>query len=52
MKVFCTRQGLDINSTRFRFDGEKVTEDNSPNDLEMEDGDALEVFQEQIGGGI
>ncbi|KAJ9618253.1 hypothetical protein H2203_009169 [Taxawa tesnikishii (nom. ined.)] len=40
------RQGL-----RFHFDGERVNADQTPGDVEMEDGDILEAFAEQLGVG-
>lgn len=50
MRAFCDRSGKAFENSRFTFDGERVKSDMTPNDLDMEDGDALEVFQEQIGG--
>lgn len=51
MKAFCERSGKSFEASRFTFDGEKVQPGQTPNDLDMDDGDALEVFQQQIGGG-
>jgi len=51
MDAFCDRQGKDPRSVRFLFDGSRVQAEDSPNSLEMADGDTLEVHQEQIGGG-
>ncbi|KAL8692436.1 MAG: hypothetical protein Q9218_002536 [Villophora microphyllina] len=41
MNAFCERQGKNLSTVRFLFDGAR---------LEMADGDTLEVHQEQIGG--
>jgi len=50
MDAFCDRQGKDIRSCRFLFDGTRVNATDSPETLDMADGDTLEVHQEQIGG--
>ncbi|KAF8249380.1 ubiquitin-like protein, partial [Wilcoxina mikolae CBS 423.85] len=50
MDAFCDRQGKAANSVRFLFDGTRVTQNDSPETLDMQDGDTLEVHQEQIGG--
>ncbi|KAF2645269.1 ubiquitin-like protein-like protein SMT3 [Massarina eburnea CBS 473.64] len=50
MDAFCDRQGKNISSVRFLFDGQRVQPDDSPDALDMQDGDTLEVHQEQIGG--
>ncbi|PUU82396.1 ubiquitin-related domain-containing protein [Tuber borchii] len=51
MDAFCDRQGKSPNSVRFLFDGTRVQGGDSPESLDMQDGDTLEVHQEQIGGG-
>ncbi|RFU30005.1 hypothetical protein B7463_g6334, partial [Scytalidium lignicola] len=50
MDAFCERQGKAPNSVRFLFDGSRVQPTDSPESLDMQDGDCLEVHQEQIGG--
>jgi len=50
MQAFCDRQGKNIQSCRFLFDGTRVTAQDTPETLDMADGDTLEVHQEQIGG--
>jgi len=52
MDAFCERQGKAPNSVRFLFDGSRVQPTDSPETLDMQDGDTLEVHQEQIGGAI
>ncbi|KAK9449418.1 ubiquitin-related domain-containing protein [Limtongia smithiae] len=49
--TFCERQGKARNSLRFLYDGERVNDTDTPDTLGMQDGDTLEVHQEQIGGG-
>ncbi|KAM4059375.1 ubiquitin-2 like rad60 SUMO-like domain-containing protein [Hirsutella rhossiliensis] len=51
MNAFCERQGKNINSVRFLFEGARVQPTDTPDTLEMQDGDTLEVHQEQVGGG-
>jgi small ubiquitin-related modifier len=85
MNAFCDKQGKNLASCRFLFDGQRVTPQDTPENvsaralpcdgstcassgatlpclwncmltdvslqLEMVDGDTLEVHQEQIGGG-
>ncbi|EXJ71473.1 uncharacterized protein Z519_08154 [Cladophialophora bantiana CBS 173.52] len=50
MRAFCERQGKDPKAARFLFDGQKVQAGDTPEQLEMQDGDSIEVHQEQIGG--
>jgi len=50
MDAYCQRQGLQANSCRFIFDGERIKETDSPQTLEMENGDEIDVMVEQTGG--
>jgi len=50
MDAFCDRQGKSPASVRFLFDGTRVQPTDSPETLDMADGDSLEVHQEQLGG--
>jgi len=52
MEAYCQRQGLTMNQCRFIFDGEKLKEDDSPEKLEMENGDEIDVMVEQTGGAL
>ena len=47
MKTFCERQGVGYNSVRFLFDGERIRANDTPADLEMEDGDVIDLAEEQ-----
>lgn len=40
---FCDRTGKDVSRVEFFFNGERVSSDQTPNDLGMEDGDAIEA---------
>ncbi|KAF2102929.1 ubiquitin family protein [Rhizodiscina lignyota] len=51
MDAFCERQGKSPTAVRFLFDGQRVQPNDTPDTLEMTDGDTLEVHQEQVGGG-
>ena len=44
-------QLLCIQTIRFSFDGTRINESDTPKSLDMEDGDTIEVFQQQSGGG-
>ncbi|KAK1837319.1 ubiquitin-related domain-containing protein [Podospora conica] len=50
MSAFCERQGKTLSSVRFLFEGQRVQPQDTPDTLEMADGDTLEVHQEQVGG--
>ena len=50
MNAYATRQGVNLKSVRFLFDGERVREDQTPKDLGLEDGDSIDVVMEQVGG--
>ncbi|XP_014216491.1 small ubiquitin-related modifier 3 [Copidosoma floridanum] len=50
MNAYCDRAGLAIAAVRFRFDGQPIHELDTPSTLEMEEGDTIEVYQQQTGG--
>merc|ERR1712230_258322 len=50
MHAFCNRQGVSMNSVRFLFDGNRINETQTPSQLDMEDGDVIDVMVEQHGG--
>ena len=50
MHAYCDRQKLSIAVLRFVFDGSRLSETDTPKDLDMEDDDAIEVFTQQSGG--
>ena len=49
MNAYCQRQGVNLNAVRFLFDGERLRESHTPEYLEMEDGDVIDVMMEQVG---
>ncbi|XP_065210170.1 small ubiquitin-related modifier 2 [Planococcus citri] len=50
MNAYCDRVGLAMATVRFRFDGQAINETDTPLSLEMEEGDTIEVYQQQTGG--
>uniref|UniRef100_A0A8D9EB76 Small ubiquitin-related modifier 3 n=1 Tax=Cacopsylla melanoneura TaxID=428564 RepID=A0A8D9EB76_9HEMI len=52
MNAYCKTCNLDLNLLRFRFDGDCVSKLDTPKKMKMEDGDVLEIFQEQEGSGL
>ena len=44
------RAGVSMQAVRFHFDGERLRETQTPSELDMEDGDAIDVSMEQVGG--
>jgi len=50
MDAYCERQGKSTSSVRFLYDGIRIQPTNTPNELDMEDGDSIDVMVEQIGG--
>ncbi|XP_069760926.1 small ubiquitin-related modifier 1 isoform X1 [Narcine bancroftii] len=49
---YCQRQGVPPNSLRFLFEGQRITDQQTPKELGMEDEDVVEVYQEQTGGWL
>ena len=39
-----------MQNVRFLYDGERILEKNTPNDLNMQSGDEIDVVVEQVGG--
>lgn len=52
MFLLCYFQGLSMQVVRFRFDGQPINENDTPTSLEMEEGDTIEVYQQQTGGTL
>ena len=45
------KKAVDHTHVRFVYDGTRVQPDMTPDDLDMEDGDTIDAFLEQVGGG-
>jgi len=52
MQAYCDRQGQSMSNIRFRFDGQAINQEDTPNKLEMEDEDTIDVFTQQTGGNL
>src|SRR2546423_14224681 len=50
MNAYCERQGKNIQSLRFIYDGDRVNPQDTPLALEIEEGDTIDVMVEQLGG--
>ncbi|EGW08345.1 Small ubiquitin-related modifier 1 [Cricetulus griseus] len=49
-ETYCQRQGVPSNSLKFLFEGQRIADTHTPEELEMEEEDMIEVYQEQTGG--
>lgn len=52
MDAFCKRQGKNFESMRFLIDGTRVNVTDTPDTLDLEDGDTIEAHREQVGGAL
>ncbi|MQL05622.1 hypothetical protein EI015_26490, partial [Escherichia coli] len=50
MNAYCDRQSVDLNSIAFLFDGRRLRAEQTPDELEMEDGDEIDAMLHQTGG--
>ncbi|TYI68023.1 hypothetical protein E1A91_D08G059900v1 [Gossypium mustelinum] len=50
MNAYCDRQSVDLNSIAFLFDGRRLRGEQTPDELEMEDGDEIDAMLHQAGG--
>jgi hypothetical protein len=51
MEAFCQRHAMDRTGVRFLFEGSRIQDGDTPESLEMDDGDMIEAMIEQTGGG-
>nr|ACO10543.1 Small ubiquitin-related modifier 3 precursor [Caligus rogercresseyi] len=51
MHAYCDRSNLAVKTIRFVFDGQRISENDTPKVLDMDDGAIIEVFTQQSGGG-
>lgn len=51
MQKYAELTGIQKNATRFRFDGHAIGNNDTPASLEMINGDIIEVYWAQTGGG-
>ncbi|KAL0915087.1 hypothetical protein M5K25_015488 [Dendrobium thyrsiflorum] len=52
MNAYCDRQSVDLNSIAFLFDGRRLRGEQTPDELEMEDGDEIHAMLHQTGGSL
>ncbi|KAL6196269.1 PREDICTED: small ubiquitin-related modifier 1 [Fragaria vesca subsp. vesca] len=52
MNAYCDRQSVDFNAIAFLFDGRRLRAEQTPDELEMEDGDEIDAMLHQTGGAI
>jgi small ubiquitin-related modifier len=50
MDAYCGRLGVQAESVRFMFDGDRLNPESSAEDAGMEDGDEIDAMVEQTGG--
>ncbi|KAH7818210.1 putative small ubiquitin-related modifier [Monocercomonoides exilis] len=50
MAAYCSRENLIPSSVRFMLDGTRVNPTDTPEKLDMEDGDMIDAEVEQTGG--
>ncbi|KAG2447318.1 hypothetical protein HYH02_007648 [Chlamydomonas schloesseri] len=48
--AYCNKKGVDPGSVRFLFDGQRIANESTPEQLDMQDGDVLDCVIEQVGG--
>jgi small ubiquitin-related modifier len=48
MTAYANRNGVNLNSIRFLFDGDRIRAHDTPFSLYMEDGDVIDVMMEQV----
>ncbi|PWA91692.1 hypothetical protein CTI12_AA088830 [Artemisia annua] len=51
MNAYCDRQSVELNSIAFLFDGRRLRGEQTPDELEMEEGDEIDAMLHQTGGG-
>ncbi|MCL7051198.1 hypothetical protein MKW94_007468 [Papaver nudicaule] len=50
MTAYCDRKELDINTVVFFMDGTRIKAEQTPDELQLEEGDEIDAFDHQIGG--
>uniref|UniRef100_A0A8C9CDK4 Ubiquitin-like domain-containing protein n=1 Tax=Phocoena sinus TaxID=42100 RepID=A0A8C9CDK4_PHOSS len=50
IKLKVIRQGVPMNSLRFRFEDQRTADNHTPKELGMEEEDVIEHYQEHTGG--
>ncbi|KAI3960153.1 hypothetical protein MKW98_016877 [Papaver atlanticum] len=50
INAYCEMQKVDVKTYRFLYDGKRLDQKQTPDELEMEDGDQIDVMLEMDGG--
>lgn len=50
MDAYCAKKALNESTVKFVFDGQRLNKAATPEELGMEDGDAIDAMIEQLGG--
>lgn len=50
MNTYAERQKVKVDSIKFRYAGKILGKEITPKQLEMEDGDEIDIFPDQTGG--
>ncbi|KAJ7591148.1 small ubiquitin-related modifier [Mycena floridula] len=48
--AYASKVGKDVSSIRFLYDGVRISDEDTPSSLDMEDNDTIDVMVEQVGG--
>jgi small ubiquitin-related modifier len=48
--AYCERQAISPASIRFLYDGQRIREEQTPKELDMEDNDIIDAVLQQTGG--
>mmetsp|Transcript_19891 Transcript_19891/g.56196 ORF Transcript_19891/g.56196 Transcript_19891/m.56196 type:complete len:92 (-) Transcript_19891:99-374(-) len=49
-QAYANRKGVQVSSLRFMFDGERLNGAQTPQDVELQNDDQIDVYIEQTGG--
>lgn len=52
MDAYCLRFSVPRSSVRFLLDGERINDESTAEQLEMEDEDIIDIVMEQTGGAL
>lgn len=52
MDAFCKRTGKDSKALRFLYEGERITDTDTPASLDIGETDVIEAHTEQLGGAV
>jgi small ubiquitin-related modifier len=50
MDAYCSRNGVNPNTVRFLFDGNRIKENDTPIELQLQNDDQIDAMVEQSGG--